>query len=166
MPYPKATDLAWRGASCTTAGARCFASGAHSTALTHFELLGVPHQTFSLDSAELEQKYRALQFRLHPDKAASGSKEAQKDSAEQSTLVNQAYAVLKSPLKRALYLLELRGALNDLGGEHTVEDMELLQRVMEALAEAFKRDDLVEAATLAKQLRYITRIGEAIRDKS
>ena len=120
--------------------------------------------------------------------------------------------------------LELRGALGDLGGEDTVQDTDLLQRVMEvreqveaaaheselaglrqqnqheeqecvqvrcsmhmataplealmqnrpdvlllslpqALAEAFTRDDLEEAATLAKQLRYITRIGEAIRDK-
>ena len=31
--------------------------------------------------------------------------EEQDASAEQSTLVNQAYAVLKSPLKRALYLV-------------------------------------------------------------
>ena len=37
--------------------------------------------------------------------------------------------------------------------------------MLQALAEAFTRDDLDEAATLAKQLRYITRIGEAIREK-
>ena len=35
----------------------------------------------------------------------------------------------------------------------------------QALAEAFTRDDLEEAATLAKHLRYITRIGQAIREK-
>ena len=38
------------------------------------------------------------------------------------------------------YQLELRGALGDLGGEHTMEDMELLQRVMEVREQ-------VEAAT-------------------
>ena len=31
--------------------------------------------------------------------------EEQDNSAEQSMLINQAYAVLKSPLKRALYLV-------------------------------------------------------------
>ena len=41
----------------------------------------------------------------------------------------------------------------------------LLLSTPQALAEAFTRDDLEAAATLAKQLRYITRIGEAIRDK-
>ena len=35
--------------------------------------VGRPHQTFSLNAAELERKYRALQFQLHPDKAASKS---------------------------------------------------------------------------------------------
>lgn len=46
-----------------------------------------------------------------------------------------------------------------------IDMVPLLLSTPQALAEAFTRDDLEEAATLAKQLRYITRIGEAIRDK-
>jgi len=40
-----------------------------------------------------------------------------------------------------------------------------LNAAVQALTAAFEQGDLAEAATLTKQLRYITRIGEAIRDK-
>jgi molecular chaperone HscB len=62
-----------------------------------------------VDTALLEQKYKQLQGRLHPDRhvnAESGSKLA---AIQQASLLNDAYTTLKSPLRRAEHLLQLKG---------------------------------------------------------
>lgn len=42
----------------------------------------------------------------------------------------------------------------------------MLSGMVQALTEAFDRGKLAEAAALTKQLRYITRVGEAIKEKT
>ena len=74
----------------------------------HFELFGLP-PSFALDSAALEQAYRALQSQVHPDKFAHLPQAQQRASMQWSTRANEAYQVLKSPLTRAQYLLQLQG---------------------------------------------------------
>ncbi len=78
------------------------------SSLTYFEILGLPRQTFELDAAQLERRYKRLQWSLHPDKAVGRQDHEQAYSAEQATLVNRAYSVLKSPLYRANYLVRGR----------------------------------------------------------
>ena len=57
----------------------------------------------------LESKYRELQAEYHPDRF-SGAPDAERVQALQfASLINDAYDTLKSPLKRAAYLLTLRG---------------------------------------------------------
>ena len=56
---------------------------------------------FDLDITKLEQKYKMLQWQLHPDKAVSRPSDEQDFSAQHATLVNMAYSVLKAPLSRA-----------------------------------------------------------------
>jgi hypothetical protein len=60
---------------------------------------------FDLDLSRLEQQYKALQRRLHPDKFATGSPQEQEYAAQQATAINQAYDVLKRPLRRASYIV-------------------------------------------------------------
>jgi glutathione S-transferase len=60
---------------------------------------------FDLDLSRLEQQYKALQRRLHPDKFATASAQEQEYAAQQATAVNQAYDVLKRPLRRASYIV-------------------------------------------------------------
>ncbi|MDD2721966.1 MAG: Fe-S protein assembly co-chaperone HscB [Gallionella sp.] len=74
----------------------------------HFQLFGF-EQSFRLDSAALESRYRALQSEVHPDKAAQLGESAQRIAMQQSTRVNEAYQTLKSPLRRARYLVSLHG---------------------------------------------------------
>jgi molecular chaperone HscB len=71
-----------------------------------FQLFGLA-QSFSLDSVGLEQQYRALQMRVHPDKSAHLPDAQQRVAMQQATLVNEAYQTLRSPLRRARYLLKL-----------------------------------------------------------
>lgn len=74
----------------------------------HFRLFGL-EPTFRLDGAALESQYRALQAEVHPDKAAHLGEAGQRVAMQQSTRVNEAYQTLKSPLRRARYLLSLHG---------------------------------------------------------
>ena len=77
-------------------------------AKTHFQLFGLK-PSFKLDAARLEEAYRALQAEVHPDKSAHLADSEQRLAMQRSTIVNEAYQTLKSPIRRARYLLALNG---------------------------------------------------------
>jgi molecular chaperone HscB len=74
----------------------------------YFELFDLPINP-EVDFELLSMRYRELQQQTHPDRFASASEHEQRMSLQHTTLVNEAYEVLCSNLKRAVYLLELRG---------------------------------------------------------
>ena len=94
----------------------------------HFELFGLPVQ-FGLDIASIAERYRELQRATHPDQFVSGTEQEQRLAVQQAALVNDAYQTLKSPLKRAQYLLELKG--NPLDDTDTRMDPMFLMQQME-----------------------------------
>jgi len=76
--------------------------------MNHFERLGLPRR-FSLDDAELERHYLARSRELHPDFFQLGGDLERRASLELSAALNDAYAVLRDPFRRAEYLLQLEG---------------------------------------------------------
>jgi len=74
-----------------------------------FTLFGLPQQ-FALNRAEVDERWRALQAQVHPDKFAADGAAAQRVAMQWAVRVNEAYRRLKDPLARASYLCELRGA--------------------------------------------------------
>jgi len=74
----------------------------------HFQIFGVPAQ-FEVDLPLLEARYRELQREVHPDRFAGASQAEQRVSMQLATRVNEAYQTLRSPLRRAEYLLSLQG---------------------------------------------------------
>ncbi|HSI49006.1 MAG TPA: Fe-S protein assembly co-chaperone HscB [Ideonella sp.] len=74
-----------------------------------FTLFGLPAR-FALDRAALDQRWRELQGRVHPDRFAAEGAAAQRVAMQWSVRINEAYRRLKDPLARAQYLCELRGA--------------------------------------------------------
>src|SRR5437660_915259 len=74
----------------------------------HFELFGLPAR-FAVDAAALELRYRELQREVHPDRFAAAPELERRASMQLATRVNEAYQTLKSPLRRAVYILRLRG---------------------------------------------------------
>ena len=74
-----------------------------------FTLFGLPPQ-FALDRAQLDERWRTLQAQVHPDKFAADGAAAQRVAMQWAVRVNEAYRRLKTPLERASYLCELRGA--------------------------------------------------------
>jgi molecular chaperone HscB len=74
----------------------------------HFELFGVPVQ-FAVDAAGLDRRYRELQREVHPDRFVTAPDAERRASMQLATRVNEAYQTLRSPLRRAVYILQLRG---------------------------------------------------------
>ncbi|QJR14405.1 Fe-S protein assembly co-chaperone HscB [Usitatibacter palustris] len=74
----------------------------------HFELMGLP-VAYAIDAARLEEGYRALQSRVHPDRYANASPAERRVAMQWATRANEAYSTLRDPLNRARYLLALRG---------------------------------------------------------
>lgn len=74
----------------------------------HFELFRLPAR-FAVDVATLEARYHELQREVHPDRYAGAPNAERRTSMQLATRVNEAYQTLKSPLKRAVYILQLRG---------------------------------------------------------
>ncbi|HHJ17726.1 MAG TPA: Fe-S protein assembly co-chaperone HscB [Gammaproteobacteria bacterium] len=120
-----------------------------------FELFSLP-QRYALERADLDARYRDLQRTVHPDRHASAGDQQRRMAMQQAAHINEAYQTLKDPLRRARYLLELRG--------HVIEDQQtthqdpefLMQQIelREALAEIREQDDPLQALDrLARDIR-------------
>ncbi len=118
----------------------------------HFELFGLPPR-FDLDLACLEQSYRSLQARVHPDRFVQASDAERRRSMQASMHANEAYSTLKHPLARACYLLKLRHV--DVQGEnHAAMPPAFLEQQIEwreALEDAAHRPQAL--ASLEARLR-------------
>ncbi|MBL8329062.1 MAG: Fe-S protein assembly co-chaperone HscB [Rubrivivax sp.] len=77
-----------------------------------FTLFGVTPR-FALDRASLDERWRALQAEVHPDRFAAEGAAAQRVAMQWAVRVNEAYRRLKDPLARAAYLVSLRGVSVD-----------------------------------------------------
>mgnify|MGYP001814674912 FL=1 len=114
----------------------------------YFQLFDLPAQ-FSVDTALLGARYRQLQQELHPDRFAAAAAHEQRMAVQYSAFVNEAYATLRSPLKRALYLLELGGMRQEevsrqqLDGGFLIEQMELREK-LESLHDLVDPDSVLE----------------------
>ncbi len=74
-----------------------------------FELFGL-HPRFEQDRGQIDQRWKALQREVHPDRFAAEPAVAQRLAMQWSVRINEAYQRLRNPLKRAAYLCELNGA--------------------------------------------------------
>mmetsp|Transcript_13387 Transcript_13387/g.18340 ORF Transcript_13387/g.18340 Transcript_13387/m.18340 type:complete len:237 (+) Transcript_13387:46-756(+) len=64
------------------------------------------NEDFEIDSASLNSSFKELQKVLHPDKFVLSSPEEKQLSNDASSVVNQAYEILKSPVSRAEYMID------------------------------------------------------------
>jgi len=109
---------------------------------------------FDIDTDSLEQNYRTLAARFHPDRFASASAFEQKQAVMMSSTINEAYRTLKNPTDRAAYLLRQQGIDAD-APEHTSFAPEFLMQQMEwreTLAEARGGQDQTALTALDKEI--------------
>ena len=94
-----------------------------------FTLLNLP-EAFVVDLKKLDQHYQAIQKEIHPDRFASLNDETKMESVKKTAQVNDAYQTLKSPIRRAEYLLHLYGFdIND--EKYTAVPQDFLLQQME-----------------------------------
>ena len=86
--------------------------------LNHFQLFELP-VSFAIDIPQLTARYRDLQRAVHPDRFANASDQDRRLSMQRTAQLNEAYQVLKHPLSRARYMLELQGV--DFNNERDIQ---------------------------------------------
>jgi molecular chaperone HscB len=82
------------------------------TSSNYFDLFGLP-RLYKIDLVELEHKWKSISAQVHPDRFASASAAEKRVAVEWSARVNEAYRILKDPVKRAEYLCVLAGFEHD-----------------------------------------------------
>jgi len=111
-----------------------------ASALTRddFSLFQLPRR-FSIDLEDLDQRWKAIQRQVHPDRFSMAGAAAQRVAMQWSSRINEAYRRLKNPLARASYLCELLGAPiqaennTAMPGSFLMEQMALRENLEEAV---------------------------------
>ncbi|HXJ41376.1 MAG TPA: Fe-S protein assembly co-chaperone HscB [Bryobacteraceae bacterium] len=95
----------------------------------YFAFFGLPRK-LGLEMSLLEQKFLQLSWKLHPDNFVNASGEERELSLKRSSELNDAYRVLRDPVARVEYLLEIEGERKE-GGKKQQAPPELLEEVFE-----------------------------------
>lgn len=122
-----------------------------------FATLGAPRR-FDLDLSVLEKTHRELSRALHPDKFAQASASERRAALEKAAAVNEAWRMLRDPIKRAEALFRVHG----IAVGETNEPKASPAFLMEVLEE---REALAEARA-AKDLAKVAKLGDAMRARA
>jgi molecular chaperone HscB len=121
-----------------------------------FEVLGITRQ-YHLPADQLEQRYKELSKQVHPDRFAKAAPRERLAAVQKTTELNDAWRVLRDPVKRAEYLLKLEGL--DVADEKSASvkaDPALLMEMME------KNEQLHEAKALGDTAQIVA-LEESVR---
>ncbi|MBT4879707.1 MAG: Fe-S protein assembly co-chaperone HscB [Alphaproteobacteria bacterium] len=97
-------------------------------AMDHFQRLFLSVQ-YELEMAQLERAYFEEQAKVHPDQFVGKTDREKNCAVAHSSCVNEAYAILKDPLKRAQHFLAIKGIDTTEAGD-SLRDVELLEEMM------------------------------------
>ena len=95
----------------------------------HFAVFGFPRKLW-LEMSLLEQRFLQLSWKLHPDNFVNVSESERELSLKRSSELNDAYRVLRDPVARVEYLLEIEGERKE-GEKKQQAPPELLEEVFE-----------------------------------
>jgi len=143
---------------------------APGTARDKFAVLGF-QRNYELDQGQLDERFRTLSRKLHPDRFARASVKERRFSLEQTTLLNDAYRTLQDSARRAEHLLELRGvrpvADTAMPAEFLEEAMADREKLLEAKMEGGKDGvEQLAAGIRRKRDAAMEEIASVLRDPS
>jgi molecular chaperone HscB len=121
----------------------------------YFALFGLPAQ-FALDEAALDSAYRTVQSRAHPDRFANAGDAERRVAMQWAAHANEAYRTLRQPLKRAIYLLSLRGVDIQAESNTAMAPAFLMQQMewRETLEDAIQARDVARLDAFLQELRH------------
>jgi len=122
-----------------------------------FATLGIA-RTFDVDLAEAERKHRELSRALHPDRFVGASPSERREALTRAVEVNEAWRIVRDPIRRAEALLRLEG-VPVAEDRQPQADPEFLMEMLE------QRESLAEARQ-ARDLEAVRRMGSAVEAKS
>ena len=125
--------------------------------MTHFEIFNLP-ASVDLDVKALEAKHRELSLATHPDRLVNADARERRIAAEKSAALNEAIKVLRDPVRRAFYVLELKGVKLD-----TEDAAAKVKMPMEFLEEIMERREALEAVRGSKNLDGAQKMAAEIR---
>jgi len=159
--------------------------------LNYFDIMGIKRD-YNVENEEIHRKYRELQKMLHPDKFGNKSEKERQISENLSSLINKAYSTLAHPLKRGMYMLQLKGisipeGTTSLNPEFLIEIMErneeienaikdndkvlklakeskeLLNTMSKQVAQAFDKEDIETATRILIKMKYYDTIDNKLK---
>jgi len=74
----------------------------------YFAFMGLPRR-LNLETVELERRFRALSRQFHPDFFYNATPAERRASLDRSSYLNDAYRMLRDPVSRLQYVLQLEG---------------------------------------------------------
>ncbi|MET0592202.1 MAG: Fe-S protein assembly co-chaperone HscB [Polyangiaceae bacterium] len=119
-----------------------------------FETLGIA-PSFDVDLTSVEKRYRELAKVLHPDRHVAGSPADRRIALGRAVEVNEAWRLVRDPIRRAEALLRRSGVKVEEGKEPKA-DPEFLMEMMEqreALSAARASGDPAKVEVLAADIR-------------
>lgn len=127
----------------------------------HYELFDLPVR-YAIDVDALEQRFRALQRDVHPDRFAAGDETEQRLALQASSRVNESFRALMDPVARAQHLLALHGVEPGSGrGALPVDFLERQLERREAAAQALADGDDAALDALLGEVRAEEQTAEA-----
>jgi len=135
-------------------------SGCHTlyplpVSMDHFALLGLP-RTYGVDEQTLNERFLSLSRHVHPDYFGAAAEEMRQLAVRLSAELNEAVKVLRHPVLRASYLLEL------CGGPVASEDRTVPPEV---LAETMMLREEIEEAQESGDAAALQQIRETVEDR-
>jgi molecular chaperone HscB len=126
-----------------------------------FATLGIP-RGYEVDLTVVEKTHRELSRALHPDKFVGASPSERRAALAKAVEVNEAWRIVRDPIRRAEALLKLSGVAVGEDKEPKVDSeflMEMLEQ-REALAEAKQARDLTAVRHMAQAIEARARAVE------
>jgi molecular chaperone HscB len=97
--------------------------------LNYYEIFGLERK-LTIDNGDLQKRFYELSRQYHPDRFQTKSAAEQQAVLDKSSLLNDAYRVLRDPVQRAEYVLKQEGF--DIGEQRSKDvPPELLEEVFE-----------------------------------
>ena len=127
-----------------------------------FAALGLA-RTFDVDLVSAEKGHRELSRTLHPDRYVGASATERRQSLARAMEVNEAWRIVRDPIRRAEALLALHGVTVTEGQEPKADPeflMEMLEQ-REALGDAKAARDLAAVRRMAEAIGARSRRAEA-----
>jgi molecular chaperone HscB len=121
-----------------------------------FATLGIA-RAFDVDLVAVEKTHRELSRALHPDRYVGATASERRQTLAKAVEVNEAWRIVRDPIRRAEALLQLRGV--------EVRESREPPQAPEFLMEMMEQREALSEARQARDLEAVRRLAKAIEGR-